>query len=102
MAERRAPVNGSPHGTVAWSEHVEAWEAYHRHHSGQDAETIAARGGFGLLELTRQLGRLPATWRPSEATERWWRRFGPHRPTQLAQDPALTRRAGNDEPEEQR
>lgn len=72
---RRAPVNGSPYGTVEWAEHVEAWEAYRRHHPGQSAERIAERGGFGLLELTQQLGRLPSTWQPSEATQQWWRRF---------------------------
>lgn len=67
-AERRAPVNGSPHGTVAWSEHEDAWRAYARTHDGQSAERIAQRGGFGLVELVTQLGRMPSTWRPDDRT----------------------------------
>ena len=44
MSARRALVQGEatndpkgykPRGTVAWVEHVEAWEAYHRQHDGQ-------------------------------------------------------------------
>jgi hypothetical protein len=67
---RRAPVNGQPHGTVSWAEHEEAWRSYHRLHPRQDAETIAARGGFGLVELTQQLGRVPTTWQPDDRTDR--------------------------------
>jgi len=71
----RAPVNGSPHGTVSWQEHEVAWAVYARRHQGQSAERIAERGGFGIEELVMFLGRMPATWEPSEATQRWWRRF---------------------------
>lgn len=70
MSERRAPVNGSPYGTVAWAEYEEAWRTYHRHHPEQSAERIAARGGFGLVELTSQLGRVPTTWLPDDRTSR--------------------------------
>jgi hypothetical protein len=73
---RRAPVNGSPRGTIAWPEHEKAWEAYHRRHSGQSAETIAARGGFGIEELTYQLGHLPATWLPGAEALRQMEYFG--------------------------
>lgn len=59
---RRAPVNGSPRGTIAWSEHEKAWEAYHRRHSGQSAERIAERGGFSYGELVDHLGHEPSTW----------------------------------------
>src|SRR5690348_11954623 len=74
MNERRARVQGEatncrrghkPYGTVAWAEHVEAWEAYHRMHWQQDAETIHGRGGFSYWEMTDLLGREPATWEPS-------------------------------------
>jgi hypothetical protein len=71
----RAPVNGPPGGTISWSEHEKAWEAYHRRHHGQDAETIASRGGFGLAELTIQLGHLPKTWRPGDYALREMARF---------------------------
>lgn len=71
----RAPVNGSPHGTVSIEEHEEAWAVYARHHSGQSALRIAERGGFGLLELTQQLGRLPTSWEPDDQTRSWWWRF---------------------------
>lgn len=64
-APDRAPVNGPPYGTISWAEHEEAWVAYHRRHTGQDALTIATRGGFGLWELCDQLGRAPQTWAPS-------------------------------------
>lgn len=68
--ERRAPVlpgyrgdHGS--GTIAWSEHVEAWNAYAMTlGSSQSAERIAERGGFGYSELRMLLGREPSTWRP--------------------------------------
>ncbi len=73
---RRAPVNGSPYGTISWEEHVEAWIPYARRYGNdQDAERIAARGGFGLTELISQLGRMPVSWEPSSATEQWWKRF---------------------------
>lgn len=43
-----------PHGIrfrVPWRIHELAWKQYSKNYSGQDAETIAARGGFGLEEL---------------------------------------------------
>lgn len=75
-AGRRAPVNGSPRGTIAWSEHEKAWEAYHRRYRDQSAETIAARGGFGIEELTYQLGHLPTTWEPGVEALRQMGHFG--------------------------
>lgn len=68
--ERRVPVNGSPHGTISWNEHQLAWLTYHYHHPQQTAETIAARGGFGIEELILQLGRVPTSWLPDERTNR--------------------------------
>lgn len=76
MSNRRARVNGSPGGTISWAEHVEAWEAYHRMYREQDAETIAARGGFGLVELLWQLGHMPVTWEPGTEAERQFARGG--------------------------
>jgi hypothetical protein len=68
--ERRAKVNGAPHGTISWDEHLAAWETYNYHHRGQSAETINDRGGFGLVELTQQLGHVPTTWQPDDRTNR--------------------------------
>lgn len=68
--ERRAKVNGAPHGTISWEEHLKAWETYHNYHFGQSAEEINKRGGFGLVELTSQLGHVPHTWLPDERTSR--------------------------------
>lgn len=81
--ERRAPVQGDgtieSHrdgslpmgapgygpGSVAWEEHLQAWNAYaKRYGSEQSAERIAERSGFGYGELTEYLGHPPATWRP--------------------------------------
>lgn len=72
--ERRAPVQGDrgrygkapggPPGTISWAEHEEAWRDYHKRYSYQDAETIAARGGFGYWELCDHLGYEPKTWTP--------------------------------------
>ena len=63
-----APVQADrtrPRGVIDWFEHVEAWEAYNqRFRNDQDAERIAARGGFGYGELCTLLGRLPKTWVP--------------------------------------
>jgi hypothetical protein len=56
-----APVQ-SPYGTVAWSEHVEAWDVYSKRHQGQSAERIAERAGFGYGELTTLLGHEPTTY----------------------------------------
>jgi hypothetical protein len=66
--EKRVPVQankqlGKPAGTLAWWEHVKAWEAYEqRYHTGQSAERIAERGGFCYGELTDFLGHEPETW----------------------------------------
>ena len=74
--ERRAPVQGDagwqfgrpgarPAGTIAWWEHVRAWEEYHRRFANnQSAERIAERMGFGYEELIAFLGHEPMTWRP--------------------------------------
>jgi len=79
--ERRAPVQGSGNwhlpkndlrrvgaqapGTVAWSEHEEAWIEYARMYGkSQSAERIAERGGFSHQELSDLLDREPSTWRP--------------------------------------
>lgn len=52
-------------GTITWSEHCEVWEAYARRGCcGQDAERIAARGGFGKAEAEKLLGRPLRTWEP--------------------------------------
>lgn len=72
---RRAPVQGvwpdHPAGTIAWSEHEQAWLGYRARfpYSGlrQDAERIAERGGFGYDEVTTFLGHEPTTWKPREA-----------------------------------
>lgn len=71
--ERRAPVQGDhgrrgrPRGTIAWDEHVEAWNDYaKRYGTSQSAERIAERGGFGYEELIDHLGREPHTWKPRE------------------------------------
>lgn len=57
MSERRnAPVqmphNGRvPHGIrfrIPWRIHLKAWKEYEKHYSGQSAEELADRGGFGL------------------------------------------------------
>lgn len=66
--ERRALVQaerGHPAGTVAWSEHETAWEAYREKCGGsQSAERIHERGGFGYVEIAKLLGHDPTTWRP--------------------------------------
>jgi hypothetical protein len=52
-----------PDGTIAWSEHEEAWRAYDaKWRCGQSAERIHQRGGFGWSELCEFLGREPLTW----------------------------------------
>ena len=70
-AERRAPVQAgwdedgirrSGRGTIAWSEHLEAWEGYNKRYPGQSAEKVAERGGFGPLELRQFLGHDPETF----------------------------------------
>lgn len=58
------PTDHEP-GTIAWHEHVEAWNAYAKlFGSDQSAERIAERGGFGWGELVSLLGHEPATWEP--------------------------------------
>lgn len=72
---RRAPVQGvlvgssrrgrrsTPSGTITWAEHEEVWRAYASQYGrSQDAERIAARGGFGKQEAERLLGRPLSTW----------------------------------------
>jgi hypothetical protein len=71
---RRAPVQREhwprhpeykPPGTIAWSEHEEAWRAYSaRYGNDQSAQHIAERHGFGYYEITKLLGREPTTWVP--------------------------------------
>lgn len=73
--EKRARVQGDfrhprghrPGGTVAWSEHVEAWNGYHARYPSinQDAQRIHDRGGFGYWEMTNLMGHEPVTWRPN-------------------------------------
>ena len=71
----RAPVQGDywlprgtkgrEPGTIAWTEHLEAFVPYaKRYGDGQSAERIAVRGGFGWSELLLYLGREPTTWQP--------------------------------------
>lgn len=58
-------VRGLVPGTVAWSEHERAWEAYaKRYGRAQSAERIHERGGFCYAELTEFLGHEPHTWKP--------------------------------------
>jgi len=66
--ERRAPIqreDSVPSGTIAWSEHIEAYVAYvKKYGNNQSAERLAERGGFGFFEITNLLGHEPKTWRP--------------------------------------
>ena len=77
IADRRAPTQGEGvyylsrdrwngptqfPGTISWEEHEEAWRGYAKRYSGQDAEQIARRGGFGYWEATEYLGHEPLTW----------------------------------------
>jgi len=52
-----------PHGLrfrIPWRIHEKAWQEYHKHYSGQSAERLAERGGFGLEELIYLLaGEIP-------------------------------------------
>ena len=66
-SERRVPVNGMRGYTIAWWEHRAAWRCYEGR-LGQDAETVARRGGFGLNELIAYLGHGPATIEPADLT----------------------------------
>lgn len=74
---RRAPVQGEHRGTgrerrgpgtIAWTEHEQAWAIYSRKYGrDQSAQRIADRGGFGWYELIELLGHEPATWVPADA-----------------------------------
>ena len=60
------PHNGwVPHGIrfrIPWRIHLKAWQEYAKNHSGQSAEELANRGGFGLEELIYLLaGENPLT-----------------------------------------
>ncbi len=56
---------GAVPGTIAWSEHLEAWVAYDRENPGcNTAERMAERHGFDWNELVLYLGHEPRTWRP--------------------------------------
>lgn len=78
MSNRRANVQGEfrrilpiPYGTIAWHEHLEAWEAYAKIYGrDQSAERMHERGGFGLVELCSFLGRPPRTWQPIDEHRR--------------------------------
>ncbi len=57
--------NAKPAGTIAWSEHEEAWRVYaKRYGTSQSAERIAERSGFSYDELLDFLEREPTTWKP--------------------------------------
>ena len=71
--KRRAPVQrtsrlAKPGGTIAWSEHEEAWKEFQKMHPAaaarQDAERVAERGGFGVAEVAKFLGHGPKTFEP--------------------------------------
>ncbi len=52
-------------GSVLWSEHLAAFEAYSKRYGiSQSALTIHERGGFGYQELQMFLGRDPESWEP--------------------------------------
>lgn len=60
-AKRPAGAHGP--GTITWTEHEEIWRAYAKQYgTGQSAERIAERGGFGYQEATLLLGHEPRTW----------------------------------------
>jgi len=44
-------VAGEPKIRIPWTIHVQAYEQYAKRFRGQDAEKIAARGGFAPNEL---------------------------------------------------
>jgi hypothetical protein len=59
----RGTVGREP-GTVAWSEHLEAWAQHNRDgHGSQSAERINERGGYVYNKITELLGHAPTTWR---------------------------------------
>jgi len=62
--ERGDPKERGP-GTITWAEHLLAYATYaNRYGTGQSAERLAERGGFGFWELADLLGREPTTWEP--------------------------------------
>lgn len=64
-ADRAADGIGRTAGTIAWSEHLEAWSRYAaKYGREQSAERMAERGGFDYRELQDFLGRNPTTWSP--------------------------------------
>ncbi len=63
----RVPVQGNDewgkeYGSVAWWEHVKAWEKGYGF--DQTALRIAQRGGFSYAEIVYSLGHEPTTWEP--------------------------------------
>lgn len=78
VEERRTSVQGTlgvdpatgcgpwriPPGTIAWTEHLEVYEAYaKRFGRDQSAERMAERGGFAKDEAEWLLGRPLTTWK---------------------------------------
>jgi len=67
---RRAPVQasrklGKGPGSISWAEHLQTYAGYSAQYgSGQSAERMAERGGFGYGELIMFLGHEPTTWDP--------------------------------------
>lgn len=64
---KRAPV--VPGGSVAWSEHEQAWAQYAALNGGnaRSAQEVAEAGGFSIGQLTEYLGGQPTTWRATPA-----------------------------------
>lgn len=63
LVDRKRGTPGRPSGSIAWTEHMEAFAAYaKRYGTGQSAERLAERGGFGWDELVALLGHEPRTW----------------------------------------
>ncbi len=68
MCDRRARFQSyewgvRAHGTISWAEHLECYTAYAVRHSGQSAERIDERGGFGWDEFVKLTGHEPESWR---------------------------------------
>lgn len=67
---RPSESQGKGPGTIAWWEHELAWSNYARQYgTGQSAQRMAERGGFGYAELTGLLGHAPLTWTPRGVRE---------------------------------
>ena len=74
------PHNGwVPHGIrfrVPWRIHEKAWQEYAKHYSGQSAERLADRGGFGLEELVYFLaGENPYTLEDDKMATDFFNRY---------------------------